>query len=205
MRRFESYHPSHCLLFKLGNFLSWDGSTEPESANEFAVIAGSHSVHLAQGIADELQVKPAHITVDRFSDGEIMVEINENMRGRDVFVVQSTSSPGAESLFELALILDALRRASAGAITAVIPYFGYSRQDRRPRSQRVPISSKVAADLISSTGAARVLSARFALGTVAGLLYHSCRQRLLHAYVFRRHHAAHSHKRKRRKDHSGIA
>ena len=129
-----------------------------DKSEEFAVIAGSRSSGLSAGIAEELGVTPARITVGTYSDGETMVEINENMRGRDVFVVQSTSCPGSDSLFELALIMDALRRASAGAITAVIPYFGYSRQDRRPRSARVPISAKVAADLISVTGAARVLS-----------------------------------------------
>ena len=96
--------------------------------------------------------------VGRFSDGEISVQINENVRGSDVFIVQSTCNPTNDNLMELIVMVDALRRASAGRITAVIPYFGYSRQDRRVRSARVPITAKVVADFLSSVGVDRVLT-----------------------------------------------
>jgi ribose-phosphate pyrophosphokinase len=96
--------------------------------------------------------------VDQFSDGEVQVEILENVRGKDVFIVQSTCQPTNDNLMELLIMVDALRRASAGRITTVIPYFGYSRQDRRVRSQRVPISAKVVANMITSVGADRVLT-----------------------------------------------
>jgi len=96
--------------------------------------------------------------VTRFSDGEISVEINENVRGKDVFILQSTCAPTNDNLMELIVMADALRRASAGRITAVVPYFGYARQDRRPRSARVPITAKVVADMITSVGIDRVLT-----------------------------------------------
>jgi ribose-phosphate pyrophosphokinase len=96
--------------------------------------------------------------VDKFSDGEVTVELNENVRGKDVFVLQSTCEPTNDNLMELLLIIDALRRASASRITAVVPYFGYARQDRRVRSARVPISSKVVADMMVSVGVDRVLT-----------------------------------------------
>jgi ribose-phosphate pyrophosphokinase len=96
--------------------------------------------------------------VDKFSDGEVTVELNENVRGKDVFVMQSTCEPTNDNLMELLLIIDALRRASASRITAVVPYFGYARQDRRVRSARVPISSKVVADMMVSVGVDRVLT-----------------------------------------------
>ncbi len=96
--------------------------------------------------------------VSKFSDGEITVELNENVRGKDVFVIQSTCQPTNDSLMELLLMIDALRRASAARITAVVPYFGYARQDRRVRSARVPISAKVVADMMVSTGVDRVLT-----------------------------------------------
>ena len=97
-------------------------------------------------------------SVGRFSDGEVTVEINQNVRARDVFVVQSTCAPTNENLMELLIMVDALKRASAERISAVIPYFGYARQDRRPRSTRVPISAKVVADLLQTVGVARVLT-----------------------------------------------
>jgi ribose-phosphate pyrophosphokinase len=96
--------------------------------------------------------------VSCFSDGEISVEINENVRGKDVFIIQSTCAPTNDNLMELIVMADALRRASAGRITAVVPYFGYARQDRRPRSARVPITAKVVADMITSVGIDRVLT-----------------------------------------------
>lgn len=98
------------------------------------------------------------ITVGRFSDGEIAVEIEENVRGKDIFIVQPTCAPTNENIMELLVIVDAMRRSSAGRVTAVIPYFGYARQDRRPRSARVPITAKVVASMISTVGTDRVLT-----------------------------------------------
>ena len=100
----------------------------------------------------------ASSVVSQFSDGEINIEINENVRGRDVFILQSTCAPTNKNLMELVLMIDALRRASAGRITAVVPYFGYARQDRRVRSVRVPISAKVVADMINNVGVTRVVT-----------------------------------------------
>jgi len=98
------------------------------------------------------------MTVGRFSDGEVMVEINENVRGRDVFVLQPTCAPTNDNLMEIMVMVDALRRASAGRITAAIPYFGYARQDRRPRSARVAISAKVVANMLQVAGVDRVMT-----------------------------------------------
>ena len=105
-----------------------------------------------------LYTKLGDATVDRFSDGEVHVQINENVRGDDVFIIQSTCAPTNDNLMELIVMIDAVRRASAGRITAVIPYFGYARQDRRLRSARVPISAKVVADFLSAVGVDRVLT-----------------------------------------------
>ena len=104
------------------------------------------------------RVKNDDATVDKFSDGEIMVEINENVRGADVFILQPTCAPTNDNLMEVVVMADALHRASAGRITAVLPYFGYARQDRRVRSQRVPISAKVVADILGGVGIDRVLT-----------------------------------------------
>jgi len=122
------------------------------------VFTGSASRELADKIVDRLHIPLGKATVDRFSDGEIMVEINENVRGNDVFIVQSTSAPTNDHVMELMLMADALRRSSANRITAVVPYFGYSRQDRRVRSARVPISAKVVADMMTGVGINRVLT-----------------------------------------------
>lgn len=122
------------------------------------LFAGNACPELAQSIASHLRLKLGKATVGRFSDGEVMVEIEENVRGRDVFVIQSTCAPTNDMLMELLAMMDALRRASAGRITAVIPYFGYARQDRRTRSSRVPITAKLVADMISAAGADRVLT-----------------------------------------------
>jgi ribose-phosphate pyrophosphokinase len=113
---------------------------------------------LAQEIAASLGVELGAASVGRFSDGEVTVEIKQNVRARDVFVVQSTCNPTNENLMELLIMVDALKRASARRITAVIPYFGYARQDRRPRSTRVPISAKVVANLLETVGVERVLT-----------------------------------------------
>lgn len=122
------------------------------------LFAGNATPELAQKIADRLFVKLGNINVGRFSDGEINVEINENIRGNDVFIIQSTCAPTNNNLMELIVMIDAFRRASAGRITAVIPYFGYARQDRRVRSSRVPTTAKVVADFLSSVGVDRVVT-----------------------------------------------
>jgi ribose-phosphate pyrophosphokinase len=113
---------------------------------------------LAQEIANDLRIELGRASVGRFSDGEVTIEIQQNVRARDVFVVQPTSAPTNEHLMELLLMVDALKRASARRITAVIPYFGYARQDRRPRSTRVPISAKVVANMLEAAGVNRVLT-----------------------------------------------
>ena len=125
---------------------------------DFMVFTGNANPALASEIAKHLGIELGAAQVGRFSDGEVTVEINQNVRARDVFVVQSTCAPTNESLMELLIMVDALKRASAERISAVIPYFGYARQDRRPRSSRVPISAKMVADLLQTVGVARVLT-----------------------------------------------
>ena len=122
------------------------------------LFTGNANPILAQEIATALGVELGQALVGRFSDGEVTVEIRQNVRARDVFVVQSTCNPTSDNLMELLLMVDALKRASARRITAVIPYFGYARQDRRPRSTRVPISAKVVANLLETVGVERVLT-----------------------------------------------
>ena len=140
MRRFESYHPSQ---YKMNNRLIFTWSSNPQ---------------LALKVAENLDANLGAIQVGTFSDGEINVEINENVRGKDTFVIQSTNFPAEKNLMELILIIDALKRASVKSITAVIPYFGYSRQDRRIRSARVPISAKVVADMLTNAGVTRIIT-----------------------------------------------
>lgn len=125
---------------------------------DMKLFAGNAVPELAQRVADRLYTKLGDASVGRFSDGEISVEIHENVRGSDVFIIQSTCAPTNDNLMELIVMIDALRRASAGRITAVIPYFGYARQDRRVRSARVPITAKVVADFLSNVGVDRVLT-----------------------------------------------
>ncbi len=122
------------------------------------VFAGNANTQLATAITDHLRSRPGYAVVSKFSDGEVMVEIDEHVRGKDVFIVQSTCVPTNDNLMELLIIADALRRSSAARITAVIPYYGYARQDRRPRSQRVPITAKLVADMIQAAGINRVLT-----------------------------------------------
>jgi ribose-phosphate pyrophosphokinase len=122
------------------------------------LFTGNANPALAQEIATHLGVDLGKASVGRFSDGEVTVEIRQNVRARDVFVVQPTCNPTNEHLMELLIMVDALKRASARRITAVIPYFGYARQDRRPRSTRVPISAKVVANLLETVGVERVLT-----------------------------------------------
>src|SRR5271166_6254358 len=121
------------------------------------VFSGNANPKLAHAVVQHLSIPLGRAMVSRFSDGEIMVEINENVRGKDVFVLQSTCAPTNDNLMELVIMVDALKRASAGRITAAIPYFGYARQDRRPRSARVAISAKVVANILQVAGVNRVL------------------------------------------------
>lgn len=122
------------------------------------VFSGNANPKLANEIAARLQLPLGKAVVGHFSDGEVMVEIMENVRGRDVFIVQPTCAPTNENLMELLVMVDAVRRSSAARVTAVMPYFGYARQDRRPRSARVPITAKVVADMIATVGTDRVLT-----------------------------------------------
>jgi len=122
------------------------------------VFSGNANPKLANDIAARLQLPLGKAVVGRFSDGEVMVEIMENVRGRDVFILQPTCAPTNENLMELLVMVDAVRRSSAARVTAVMPYFGYARQDRRPRSARVPITAKVVADMIATVGTDRVLT-----------------------------------------------
>src|SRR4249920_2287934 len=122
------------------------------------VFAGNANPKLAQEVAKHLNMSLGRAIVDKFSDGEVMVELLENVRGRDVFVLQSTCQPTNDNLMEVMVMVDALKRASATRITAALPYFGYARQDRRPRSARVPITAKVAATMVGAVGTDRVLT-----------------------------------------------
>src|SRR6266508_4323634 len=122
------------------------------------VFAGNANPLLAHAVVRRLNIPLGHATVGKFSDGEIMVELLENVRGKDCFVLQSTCAPANDSLMEVLLIVDALKRASAARVTAAISYFGYARQDRRPRSARVAISAKVAANMLQAAGVDRVLT-----------------------------------------------
>ncbi len=125
---------------------------------DLMVFTGNANPTLAGKVVEKLGIPLGDATVSKFSDGEVMVELNENVRGRDVFVLQPTCAPTNDNLMELIVVADALRRASAGRITAVVPYFGYARQDRRVRSARVPISAKVVADMMVGVGIDRLLT-----------------------------------------------
>jgi ribose-phosphate pyrophosphokinase len=125
---------------------------------DFMVFTGNANPAMASEIAQHLNITVGAAEVGKFSDGEVTVEINQNVRARDVFVVQSTCAPTNDNLMELLIMVDALRRASAERICAVIPYFGYARQDRRPRSSRVPITAKVVANMLQAAGVSSVLT-----------------------------------------------
>jgi ribose-phosphate pyrophosphokinase len=122
------------------------------------IFTGNANPRLALGAASHLNLSLGKIIVGRFSDGEVMVEITDNVRGRDVYIIQPVCTPSNDNLMELVIMADALRRASAARLTAVIPYLGYARQDRRPRSSRVPITAKVIANMITSAGVDRVMT-----------------------------------------------
>ena len=134
---------------------------------DYRVFAGNSNPQLAEAICEELGRPLARATVGRFSDGEIQVEIGENVRGLDTFVVQSTCRDANTNLMELLIMIDALKRASAGSITAVIPYYGYARQDRKV-APRTPITAKLVADLIEAAGATRVVSMDMHAGQIQG-------------------------------------
>ncbi len=141
------------------------------AVSEIMIFCGNATPHLAQSVAKHLDINVGKATIGRFSDGEIMVEILENVRGKDVFILQSTCAPTNDNLMELLFIADALRRASALRITAVVPYFGYGRQDRRVRSARVPISAKVVADMMAAVGIDRLLTVDLHADQIQGFFH----------------------------------
>ncbi len=128
------------------------------SYDSLMVFTGNANPKLAEAVVQQLGITLGRATVDRFSDGEVMVELLENVRGKDVFILQSSCAPTNDNLMEIMVMADALKRASAGRITAAMPYFGYARQDRRPRSARVAITAKLVADMLTSAGVDRVLT-----------------------------------------------
>ena len=132
--------------------------TTPVQSPDFMIFTGNANPALAAEIAQQLGTTLGQAAVGRFSDGEVTVEINQNVRAREVFVVQSTCAPTNDNLMELIIMVDALKRASAERISVVIPYFGYARQDRRPRSSRVPITAKVVANMLQAVGVHRVMT-----------------------------------------------
>jgi len=134
------------------------GMTNHAALERLMIFTGNANPRLAQEVAKGLNLSLGRAIVGKFSDGEVMVELLENVRGKDVFVLQSTCAPTNDNLMELLVMIDALRRSSAARVTAAIPYFGYARQDRRPRSARVAISAKVVANMLASVGVARLLT-----------------------------------------------
>ena len=135
------------------------------------IFRGNANQLLAQRVAENLNLPIGKALVGSFSDGETMVEIQENVRGRDVFIIQSICAPSNDSLMELILLADALRRASAAKITAVVPYFGYARQDRRVRSARVPITAKIVADVMAAVGISRLVTVDLHADQIQGFFY----------------------------------
>lgn len=135
------------------------------------IFSGNASQELTKKVAEHLNIPVGRAFVGRFSDGETMVEIQDNVRGRDIFIVQSTCAPSNDNLMELLLLADAVRRASAEKITAVVPYFGYARQDRRVRSARVPITAKIVADMLASVGITRLVTVDLHADQIQGFFY----------------------------------
>jgi ribose-phosphate pyrophosphokinase len=139
----------------------FEAQTRPDVTKEdsrLRIFSGNANPELSQKIASHLNTSLGRISVETFSDGEICIEVMENVRGRDVFLIQPTCQPTNDNLMELIVMIDAMRRASAKRITAVIPYYGYSRQDRKPRSARVPITAKVVANMLTSVKVNRLLT-----------------------------------------------
>ena len=135
--------------------------------NKLAIFSGNANRQLAENISKYLRVKLSDAFVSQFSEGEISVKINENVRGKDVFIIQPTSPPVNDHMMELLIMIDALKRASAARITAVLPYYGYARQDRKDQP-RVPITAKLVADLITTAGASRLLTIDLHAGQIQG-------------------------------------
>lgn len=135
------------------------------------IFSGNSNRPLAEKVAQHLHIDLGRAQIGRFSDGEIQVEILDNVRGKDAFIIQSTSAPSSDHLLELLFLADALRRASATRITAVVPYFGFARQDRRPRSARVPISAKVVADMMAAVGIERLVTVDLHADQIQGFFY----------------------------------
>lgn len=144
---FQSHHAKH-----------FAGTEDMATYDSLMVFTGNANPDLANNVVKHLDISLGRASVSKFSDGEVAIELLENVRGRDVFIVQSTCAPTNDNLMEILTMADALKRASAGRITAAIPYFGYARQDRRPRSARVPISAKLVANMLYSAGIDRVLT-----------------------------------------------
>lgn len=138
---------------------------------EIMIFSGNANHALAQAVAKYLDLPTGEAFVGRFSDGETTVEIQDNVRGRDIFIIQSTCAPSNDNLMELILMADALRRASAAKITAVVPYFGYARQDRRVRSARVPITAKIVADMMAAVGISRLVTVDLHADQIQGFFY----------------------------------
>jgi ribose-phosphate pyrophosphokinase len=138
---------------------------------DIMIFNGNANQELSQRVGEHLNIPLGKALVSHFSDGETMVEIQENVRGRDVFIIQSTSAPSNNNLMELILLADALRRASAAKITAVVPYFGYARQDRRVRSARVPITAKIVADMMAAVGISRLVTVDLHADQIQGFFY----------------------------------
>src|SRR5881394_1973302 len=139
----------------------------PESESDLVIFSGNSNKPLVKDICEYLEIPIGRCEVGKFSDGEIQIEIAENVRGRDIFLVQSTSSPVNDHLMELLIMIDAAKRASATSITAVVPYFGYARQDRKV-APRVPITARLCAALITSAGADRFVSMDLHAGQIQG-------------------------------------
>jgi len=135
------------------------------------IFSGNASEELTRRVGEQLDLPIGKAYVGSFSDGETMVEIEENVRGRDVFIIQSTCAPANDNLMELILLADALRRASAAKVTAVVPYFGYARQDRRVRSARVPITAKIIADMMAAVGISRLVTVDLHADQIQGFFY----------------------------------
>lgn len=159
--RFESWHPSYAITE--GSFVS--------NVNHIRIFHGSSNPSLAKNVAKELNTSIGSAFIGRFSDGEIRFQIEENVRGRDIYIIQSTAHPVNDHIMELILIGDAFRRASAASITAVVPYFGYARQDRRVCSSRVPISAKIVADMMQKVGFSRLITVDLHADQIQGFFY----------------------------------
>ena len=166
MRRFESCHPSH--LLNSSAVSNTTPATDASALENSVFFTGSSNPELARSVARELGISLGEIELDSFSDGEVSVELLTNVRGKTVYIIQSTCKPANDHLLEMLLIADAAKRAVASKIIAVMPYFGYARQDRRPRSARVPISARLISDLITSAGVERLLTVELHVEQIQG-------------------------------------